>query len=204
MTGLAYHRDDLIYGRRVGRVTLALVAWRFAGVKHGRGRRRASAASTSGWTDDMAPSFESRKRFTANPNRVPSGERSGTKVGSRDGCVWAIPIVPCGTERSVSPERHRCDVAKPVAHRAAPRDQKRSRRVTQSARSSRARESQRCEATVAESRLKARARTATTDDLVASDSLSARKGGCPPASHDIVCRSAPALRAPLCRYLRRL
>src|SRR6516225_1355376 len=40
MAGLAHDGDDLINGRRVGRVTLAFIAWRDPGAEPGRGRRR--------------------------------------------------------------------------------------------------------------------------------------------------------------------
>jgi len=113
VTGLAHHRDDLIDGRRVVRVMLALLRG-ICRLTRARSRR-ASAAWTNRWTDDMAPSFKSRKRLTAHPNRV----RSGAKGGSRDGCIWAIPIVRCGAECSASPERHKCDVANAVAGRPA-------------------------------------------------------------------------------------
>src|SRR5437764_12447798 len=43
LAGLAHDRDDLIDGRRVGGVALALVAWSYAGVRSGHGRRRAAS-----------------------------------------------------------------------------------------------------------------------------------------------------------------
>jgi hypothetical protein len=46
VAGVAHHGHDLIDGRRVSRVALALVPWRDPGTKPGCGRRRATAAGS--------------------------------------------------------------------------------------------------------------------------------------------------------------